>query len=98
MLAGRDQTQCGESVEVMITVNDLINAKGSKQGWSIDRCLEERGIYSLTVKSSTQLMVNLWRAHAREVWGIYDKTDYSCWEKDSIEKTHIHFCVMSLGV
>ena len=60
VLGGGDQTRCGASVEVMITINDLINTKWSNQGWSIDRrCLQERGIYSLTVKSSTQLMVDL---------------------------------------
>lgn len=76
VLAGRDQTRCGASVEVMIIVNDLIHAKKSKQGWSIDRrCLEERGIYSLTVNSSTQLMVDLWPVRAGEVWGIYDKSN-----------------------
>ena len=30
--------------------------------------------------------------------GIYDKSDYSCRDKDSIEKTHIHFCTMCLGL
>ena len=76
VLAGRDQTWCGASVEVMIIVNDLIHAKKSKQGWSRDRsCLEERGIYSLTVNSSTQLMVDLWPVRAGEVWGIYDKSN-----------------------
>ena len=29
--------------------------------------------------------------YCSEVWGIYDKSDYSRWDKDSIEKTHIHF-------
>ena len=33
-----------------------------------------------------------------EVWGIYDKSDYSRWDKDFIEKTHIHFCKMCLGL
>ena len=28
-----------------------------------------------------------------EVWGIYDKSDFSRWDKDSIEKTHIHIGV-----
>ena len=36
--------------------------------------------------------------YCSEVWGIYDKSDYSRWDKDSIEKTHIHFCTMSLGL
>ena len=32
-----------------------------------------------------------------EVWRIYDKSDYSRWDKDSIE-SHIHFCKMCLGL
>ena len=36
--------------------------------------------------------------YCSEVWGIYDKSDYSRWDKDSIEKTHIHFCKMCLGL
>ena len=36
--------------------------------------------------------------YCSEVWGIYDKSDYSHWDKDSIEKTHIHFCKMCLGL
>ena len=36
--------------------------------------------------------------YCSEVWGIYDKCDYSSWEKDPIEKTHIHFCKMCLGL
>ena len=35
--------------------------------------------------------------YCSEVWGIYDKSDYSRWDEDSIEKTHIHFCEMCLG-
>ena len=34
--------------------------------------------------------------YCSEIWGIYDKSDYSRWDKDSIEKTHIHFCKMCL--
>ena len=30
--------------------------------------------------------------------GIYDQSEYSRWDKDSIEKTHIHFCKMCLGL
>ena len=33
-----------------------------------------------------------------EVWAIYDKDDFSTWEKDVIEKTHIFLCQQSLGV
>ena len=36
--------------------------------------------------------------YCSEVWGIYDKCDYSSWEKGPIEKTHIHFCKMCLGL
>ena len=36
--------------------------------------------------------------YCSEVWGIYDKSDYSRWDKDSIGKTHIHFCKMCLGL
>ena len=36
--------------------------------------------------------------YCSEVWGIYDKRDYSRWDKDSIEKTQIHFCKISLGL
>ena len=32
-----------------------------------------------------------------EVWGIYGKSDYSRWDKDSIE-SHIHFCKTCLGL
>ena len=33
-----------------------------------------------------------------EVWGIYDKDDFTNCEKDIIEKTHIFLCKQSLGV
>ena len=33
-----------------------------------------------------------------EVWGIYGKSDYSRWDKGSIEKTRIHFCKTCLGL
>ena len=33
-----------------------------------------------------------------EVWVVYDKNDYNSWEKDIIERTHIHFCKLYLGV
>ena len=36
--------------------------------------------------------------YCSEVWGIYDKNDYHSWEKDPIEKAHIHFCKTCLGV
>ena len=36
--------------------------------------------------------------YCSEVWGIYNKTDYSRWNKDSNGKTHIHFCKMRLGL
>ena len=36
--------------------------------------------------------------YGSEVWGIYDKDDFSTWEKDLIEKTHIFLCKQSLGV
>ena len=36
--------------------------------------------------------------YCSEVWGVYDKSDYNSWEKDPIEKTHIHFCKTCLGV
>ena len=35
--------------------------------------------------------------YCSEVWGVYDKYDNS-WEKDMIEKTHIYFCKLCLGV
>ena len=38
------------------------------------------------------------KTYCSEVWGIYDKSDYNRWDKDSIEKTHIHFCKMCLGL
>ena len=34
--------------------------------------------------------------YCSEVWGIYDKSDNGRWDKDSIEKTHIHFCKICL--
>lgn len=36
--------------------------------------------------------------YGSEVWAIYDKYDFSTWEKDVIEKTHIFLCQQSLGV
>ena len=36
--------------------------------------------------------------YGSEIWGIYDKDDFSTWEKDTIEKTHIFLCKQSLGV
>ena len=36
--------------------------------------------------------------YGSEVWAIYDKDDFSTWEKDVIEKTHIFLCKQSLGV
>ena len=33
-----------------------------------------------------------------EVWGIYDKSGYGRGDRDSIEKTYIHFCKMCLGL
>ena len=36
--------------------------------------------------------------YCSEVWGIYDKCYHSSWEKDPIEKIHIHFCKMCLGL
>ena len=36
--------------------------------------------------------------YGSEVWAIYDKDDFSTWEKDVIEKTHIFVCKQSLGV
>ena len=36
--------------------------------------------------------------YCSEVWGIYDKNDFNRCDKDSIEKTHIHFCKMCLGL
>ena len=36
--------------------------------------------------------------YCSEVWGIYNKSDYSRQDKDFIEKTHIHFCTMCLGL
>ena len=35
--------------------------------------------------------------YCSEVWGIYDKSDHGRWDKDSVEKTHIHFCKKCLG-
>ena len=36
--------------------------------------------------------------YCSDVWEINHKCDYSSCEKDSIEKTHIHFCKMCLGL
>ena len=36
--------------------------------------------------------------YSSEVWGIYDKCDFSSWKKDHIEKTHMHFWKMCLGL
>ena len=36
--------------------------------------------------------------YGSEVWGAYDKTDSISYEKDIIEKTHIYFCKLFLGV
>ena len=36
--------------------------------------------------------------YGSEVWGIYDKDDFTNWEKDVIEKTHILPCKQSLGI
>lgn len=36
--------------------------------------------------------------YGSEVWGIYDKVDYNSWEKDTIERTHIYFSKLFLGV
>ena len=36
--------------------------------------------------------------YGSEVWGVYDKNDYSSWEKDIIERTHIYFCKLYLGI
>ena len=36
--------------------------------------------------------------YCSEVWGIYDKSAHGRWDKDSIEKTHIHFCKMCLSL
>lgn len=36
--------------------------------------------------------------YSSEVWGAYDRNDNSTWEKDTIEKTHIYFCKLYLGV
>ena len=36
--------------------------------------------------------------YGSEVWGVYEKNDYHSWEKDIIERTHIHFCKLYLGV
>ena len=35
--------------------------------------------------------------YGSEIWGIYDKDDFSSWEKGTIEKTHIFLCKQSLG-
>ena len=36
--------------------------------------------------------------YCSEVRGVYDKYDSNSWEKDMIEKTHIYFCKLCLGV
>ena len=36
--------------------------------------------------------------YSSEVWGAYDKNENTTWEKDTIEKTHINFCKVFLGV
>ena len=36
--------------------------------------------------------------YGSEVWGVYDKNDYNTWEKDIIERTHVYFCKLFLGV
>ena len=36
--------------------------------------------------------------HSSEVWGAYDKNENTTWENDTIEKTHINFCKVFLGV
>ena len=36
--------------------------------------------------------------YSSEVWGACDKNENTAWEKDTIEKTHINFCKVFLGV
>ena len=33
-----------------------------------------------------------------EVWGAYDKNENTTWKRDTIEKAHINFCKVFLGV
>ena len=44
------------------------------------------------------LLFLLTLTYGTEVWGVYDKDDFSSWEKDIIEKTHVFFCKQFLGV
>ena len=35
--------------------------------------------------------------YGSEVWGAYDKDDFSSWEKNIIQRTHVFFCKQFLG-
>jgi hypothetical protein len=36
--------------------------------------------------------------YGSEVWGAYSKNDFKNWDKTPIEKTHLKFCKLSLGI
>ena len=53
---------------------------------------------SVSNKVSSVTLFSPILTYSSEVWGIYDKCDFSSWENDPIEKRHIHFCKMCLGL
>ena len=62
---------------------------------SLSRCSKN---YQFT--SSTNCSIDYFfpiLTYCSEVWRIYDKSDHGRWDKDSVEKTHIHFCKKCLG-
>ena len=66
--------------------------------YAIRRYLDFSDIPSDTINKLFKWLFQPILLYGSEVWGIYDKDDFTNWEKDVIEKTHILPCKQSLGV
>ena len=66
--------------------------------YAIRRYLDFSDIPSDTTNKLFKWLFQPILLYGSEVWGIYDKDDFTNWEKDVIEKTHILPCKQSLGI
>ena len=58
-------------------------------------------IHDLSPKTSSKIfdaIISPILLYGSEVWGAYDKIDFSKWDKTPTEKTHLRFCKLYLGV